>query len=92
MSVLTMFILLIKVVMMVTQFFHPPVSLIFHLCLTAIWTVSAYGQAGPDNLDPRHPSPVAWYLRKSCSVVYNPKNKHYCELAKGTFAVTIIML
>ncbi|KAI9764845.1 MAG: hypothetical protein M1840_007991 [Geoglossum simile] len=91
-SVFSMFVLLVKVVLNVMNIFHPLLSISIHVILCIIWVVSAYGQAGPDKSDPKHPSSVAWYVSKSCSVTFNKANVHYCELAKGTFAVTCIML
>ncbi|KAH0542635.1 hypothetical protein FGG08_002958 [Glutinoglossum americanum] len=87
-----MFILLIKVVTNVIDIFYPLISVLTHAVLCAIWAVSAYGQAGPDKSDPLHPSSVAWYVSNDCSVTFNKSNVHYCKLAKGTFAVTCLML
>ncbi|KAI9682359.1 MAG: hypothetical protein M1817_000413 [Caeruleum heppii] len=91
-SVLSTFILLVKVVMSVMHLWHPLLSLFVHIGLTAIWAVSVYGQAGSDHIDPRTPSDRPWYLTKSCDVVFNSSNKHYCNMAKGSFAVTVIAL
>ena len=87
-----MFALLLKGVAHVMHLFYPPISLVLHLVLTAVWTVSVYGQAGPDYSDPRYPSSTPWYLTRSCSVAFDQRNVHYCNVAKGTFAVTVIML
>ncbi|KAI9785934.1 MAG: hypothetical protein M1839_008200 [Geoglossum umbratile] len=91
-SVFSMFVLLIKVVLNVMGIFYPLLSVFIHVMLSCIWAVSVYGQAGPDRSDPQHPSSVAWYVSKSCQVTFNKANIHYCELAKGTFAVSCIML
>ena len=91
-SVFSMFVLLIKVVLNVMNIFYPLLSIFTHVILSGMWAVSVYGQAGPDRSDPKHLSSVAWYVSKSCSVTFNKANVHYCELAKGTFAVSCIML
>jgi len=91
-AVSSMFILLLKVVLNVMHLFRPIYSLISHAILCVLWAVSVYGQAGPDYSDPKNPSSVAWYVSKSCNVTFNASNKHYCEMAKGTFAVSCIML
>ncbi|KAI9753968.1 MAG: hypothetical protein M4579_004928 [Chaenotheca gracillima] len=91
-SVLSMFILLVKVVLYVMHIWFPILSLVIHIIITALYVVSIYGQAGPDNSDPSHPSPMPWYLTKSCDLSKDPKNVHYCQMAKGTFAVTVVML
>lgn len=91
-SVLSMFLLLVKVVMHVMAIFRPWLSLLLHLALTALWAVSVAGQAGPDHSDPQHPSAVPWYLTQPCTVAVAPENIHSCQLAKGTFATTVVML
>jgi len=91
-AVFSMFVLLVKVVLNVMKIFHPLLSISIHVILCSIWAVSVYGQAGPYKSDSKHPSAVAWYVSKSCSVTFNKANVHYCELAKGTFAVSCVML
>ncbi|KAI9882490.1 MAG: hypothetical protein M1823_005762 [Watsoniomyces obsoletus] len=91
-SLVSMFTLLIAAVLHIMHIFYPILSLLSHLVLTALYAVSIYGQAGPDRSDPRHPSSSPWYLTKSCSVAIEPRNEHYCNLAKATFAVTVVML
>jgi len=91
-AVLSMFLLLVKAVMHVMTIWYPLLSIITHAILTALYAVSVYGQAGPDHSDPEHPSSVAWYIAKSCNVVFHQNNKHYCQMAKATFAVTVVML
>ncbi|KAL3421857.1 hypothetical protein PVAG01_06013 [Phlyctema vagabunda] len=91
-SVLSMFVLLLKVVMFSLHIWYPMLSVITNIALTALYAVSVYGQAGPDHSDPDFPSNVAWYISKSCSYASASGNEHYCLLAKGTFATTVIML
>ncbi|OBT91924.1 hypothetical protein VE01_09903 [Pseudogymnoascus verrucosus] len=91
-SVLSMFILLVKVVLFIMHMWVPIVSVIIDAIVIALWSFSAYGQAGPDHSDPAHPSSVAWYIAKSCSVAEASGNKHNCEMAKGAFASTIFMI
>jgi hypothetical protein len=92
-SVLSMFILLVKVVMFVLHIWYPLLGTIVNATLTVMWVVSIYGQAGPDHSDPLHPSNVAWYVSKSCkyAVASGGKNYHYCIMAKATFATTVVM-
>lgn len=87
-----MFIQLLKTVLFVMHVWYPLVSLLTNLGIMALWIVSVYGQAGPDHMDPKHPSNVAWYVRKSCSYAAKDHYTHYCRLAKGSFAVTVLML
>ena len=91
-SVLSMFILLIKAVLFIMHIWIPLVSLTINLIVTALWCVSVYGQAGPDYSDPEHPSKVAWYITKSCNYAEASGNKHNCNMAKGSFAASILML
>lgn len=90
-SVLCMFILLVKVVMFVLHIWYPILGTVTNAAITAMWIVSMYGQMGPDKSDPTRPSNMAWYITKSCSYAEASGNKHYCLMAKGTFATTVIM-
>jgi hypothetical protein len=90
-SVLSTFVLLCKAVMFVLHVWYPFLGTITNAAITALWLVSIYGQAGPDKSDPEHPSNSAWYITKSCSYARASGNEHYCQMAKGTFAVTVIM-
>ncbi|EGO52166.1 hypothetical protein NEUTE1DRAFT_132895 [Neurospora tetrasperma FGSC 2508] len=91
-SVVSLFILLVKMIMIIMKFFYPILGLIVSLGLTVVYTVSVYGQAGPDYADPEHPSPVPWYIAKSCSVARPFNAEKNCQIAKGAFAATIYML
>lgn len=91
-SIAAMFALLIKSVLHIMHLFHPILSIVLHTVFTALWIVSAYGQAGPDRADPKHPSSTPWYLSKSCDVAHERRNVNYCKQAKASFAVTVIML
>ena len=91
-SVISLFILIIKMIGVIMHLWYPLIALIFNIALVALYATSVYGQAGPDYADPTKPSPAAWYIAKSCSVVANPAIQKSCALAKGTFAASIIML
>lgn len=77
--------------MFVMHIWYPILSVPVNLVLTVLWIVSFAGQAGPDHSDPEHPSSVAWYINKSCDYAIPSGNKHYCLMAKGTFAITVVM-
>ncbi|KAI9818277.1 MAG: hypothetical protein M1826_001421 [Phylliscum demangeonii] len=91
-SVVSMFALLIKAVMHVMRVFYPVLSLLIHSALLALWAVSVSGQAGSDHSDPKHPSTTPWYLTKSCRVAHFARNVRNCQLAKSSFAVSVILL
>jgi hypothetical protein len=77
--------------MFVLHVWYPILGTIVNAIITALWIVSIYGQAGPDHMDPEFPSSTAWYVTKSCDLAAASGNKHYCLMAKGTFAITVIM-
>jgi len=91
-SVLSMFILLVKVVMFTLHCWYPLLGTITNGIVTALWIVSMYGQMGPDHSDPEHPSNIAWYITKSCSYADATGDHHFCVMAKGTFATTVLMM
>lgn len=70
----------------------PIVAFFINMSMTVLWTVSVYGQMGPDYADPRYPSPIAWYIPKSCDYAIPYGAVKSCQLAKGTFAVSVFML
>lgn len=86
-----MFILMVKVTMFVLHIWYPFLGVVSNAIITALWIVSMYGQMGPDHSDPAHPSNIAWYISKSCSYAAPSGNTHYCLMAKGTFATTVVM-
>ncbi|RFU33267.1 hypothetical protein B7463_g3088, partial [Scytalidium lignicola] len=91
-SVLSMFVLLVKATMFILHVWYPLLGTATNLAITVLWAVSVYGQAGPDHSDPQHPSNVAWYISKSCSYAKADGWEHYCLQAKGAFATTVIMM
>lgn len=91
-SVLSLFVLVVKMTACVMHIWYPLLALLFNVGMTALYTTSTYGQMGPDYADPNHPSPIAWYIAKPCTVAANQEIQKYCRMAKGTFAATVYML
>ncbi|TKA68888.1 hypothetical protein B0A49_09898 [Cryomyces minteri] len=92
-GVLSMFILLVKVTMYITHVLLPLISLLIHTLLVALYAVSMHAQASPDLSDPSHPQRgLAWYITKPCSVASRSSNIGYCQQAKASFIVTILMM
>ncbi|OLN84414.1 hypothetical protein CCHL11_05923 [Colletotrichum chlorophyti] len=91
-SIITLFLLLTKLVAFIMKFWFPMLAAGLNLALVALYTVSVYGQMGPDHADPEHPSAVAWYIAKSCEYARPFRAFKSCQIAKGTFAVTVYML
>lgn len=93
MSVLSMFIMLVKGIMYMLHVLPPIVSAVIHAILVILYSVAVAWQASPDLTDPRHPQRgPPWYITKSCSVCYNKSNIGYCKQAKATFACFVAML
>lgn len=91
-SVLSMFILLVKTTMYVMHIFIPLISLLVHGLLVALYAVSVRNQSAADMSDPEHPSPgLPWYLSKGCSRA-SDANKGFCMQARASFAVACVML
>jgi hypothetical protein len=76
----------------IMKIFYPVFGTVLGLSLTALYAVSVYGQAGPDYLDPRYPSPSAWYIRLGCDIAAPYGAVKKCQLAKGAFAMTVYLL
>ena len=92
-SVLSVFILLVKGIMFITNVFYPLVSLLVHAALAALYAVSIHNQAGPDMSDPAHPqSGAPWYITKKCGPPVSSNLIGYCKQAKAAFAMTIILV
>ncbi|KAK0618176.1 hypothetical protein B0T17DRAFT_495230 [Bombardia bombarda] len=91
-SIVSLFVLLAKMIGTIMKIYYPIIGVVLNTALIGLYAASVYGQAGPDYADARYPSPVAWYLRKSCDIAkpYNAVNN--CYMAKGTFAVTVFMV
>lgn len=77
--------------MFIMHVWFPILGTAINAALTILWTVSVYGQAGPDYSDPEYPSKVAWYVVKSCSYAKPYGFEHYCLMAKATFCITVVM-
>lgn len=93
-SVLAVFILIVKSSMFVLHAFLPILSVIVHMTLVALYAVSIRNQATPDlsNKDVPHlSSSMPWYLAKGCSYA-TEKNKGYCMQARASFAVSCVLL
>lgn len=91
-SVLSLFVLLAKMIALIMHVFFPVFGLAMAIPMTGVYIASVYGQAGPDYADARYPSPVPWYLSKSCSYAAANNAVSDCLMAKGCFAATVVML
>lgn len=88
-SVLSLFMMLVKSIMYVVHCFPPILSIAIHAILIALYVVSISYQAASDTSDPQHPqNGPPWYITKSCSVTHNPALVGSCQQAKASFALT----
>lgn len=91
-SVLSIFILLCKGIMYICHIFHPLMSAVIHAALLALFAVSIHAQAASDMSDSDHPQPGApWYITKSCGAPVRPSLRGYCQQAKASFAVAVLL-
>ncbi|CAK7228220.1 hypothetical protein SBRCBS47491_006828 [Sporothrix bragantina] len=91
-SVLSLFVLLAKMIALIMHVFYPIFGLIMSIAMVGLYTASVYGQCGPDYADKRYPSPVPWYISKSCQYAAANNAVGDCMMAKGSFAATVLML
>ncbi|OAL26156.1 hypothetical protein AYO20_10209 [Fonsecaea nubica] len=92
-TVLSMFIMLVKSIMYMLHVFPPVLSVLIHTGLLVLYAVSVNYQASSDTTDPDHPQHGApWYITKSCNVAHNKNNVGYCTQAKAAFACSCAML
>lgn len=92
-SVLSMFLMLVKGTMYMLHVLPPVVSVVLHSILIILFSVAVAYQASPDMTDPTRPQRgAAWYIMKSCSVAHDKSLVGYCLQAKATFACFVAML
>jgi hypothetical protein len=91
--VLSTFVLICKGVMVILKWLPTILSLILHLLLIGIYSFSIHAQTSPDTIDPAHPNfGPPWYITHSCKVTKLKSNVGYCEQAKGSFVLSVILL
>ncbi|KAL1839860.1 hypothetical protein VTJ49DRAFT_1046 [Mycothermus thermophilus] len=91
-SIVSLFILIAKMIAIIMKVYFPVIGTFVGIAQTALYAVSVYGQAGPDYADERYPSPSPWYLRHGCDLAKPYGALKSCQMAQGTFAVTVYML
>ncbi|WPG97816.1 Hypothetical protein R9X50_00059700 [Acrodontium crateriforme] len=91
-SVLSMFILLVKTTMFMLHAWIPLLSALVHALLIALYAVSIRNQSAPDLSDPEHPAKgLPWMLSKGCKYATSA-NYGYCMQTRAMFGVTCVML
>jgi hypothetical protein len=92
-TVLCMFIMLVKALLLYLHTLYPILSLVVHALEVGLWAYSASGQVSPDMSDPQHLNPgPPWYITKSCSISFKKSNIGFCQQAKASFYVAVVML
>jgi len=92
-SVLSMFLLLIKGVMATMGIFYPVISASCHCVEMILWAYSIHAQTAPDTIDPEHiNNGPPWFITKSCSVTKLQQDVGSCEQAKASFYAAVFTL
>jgi hypothetical protein len=91
-SIISLFFLLVKLIGFIMRGYYPIIAVIINVALIALYTVSVYGQIGPDYADSRHPAPAAWYFRQGCGIAKPYGKYRSCQIAQGSLAITLLML
>jgi hypothetical protein len=92
MSIISLFFLLVKLITFIMRTWYPVASAFSSLSLVALYTVSVYGQIGPDHADPERPAAVAWYLTHGCDLA-RPWGKYSsCQIAQASLFLSLYML
>ncbi|KHN96744.1 uncharacterized protein MAM_05300 [Metarhizium album ARSEF 1941] len=91
-SVISLFFLLSKLISQIMKLWYPTVAVFINLALVALYTVSTYGQIGPDYADPRYPAPAAWYFRQGCGLAQRYGKYRACQVAQASLFITLYML
>lgn len=74
------------------KLWYPVMATFINISLVVLYTVSVYGQIGPDYADERYPAPAAWYFRQGCDIA-KPYGKYKsCRIAQSSLGITFYML
>ncbi|KAF5020796.1 hypothetical protein F66182_7174 [Fusarium sp. NRRL 66182] len=91
-SIISLFFLLAKLTAFIMKCWYPIFATFINASLVALYTVSVYGNIGPDHADSRYPASAAWYFRYGCDIA-KPYGKYKsCRIAQGSLVVALYML
>ena len=91
-SVTSLFFLLAKLIAVIMKVWYPVIAVLVNCSMVALYTVSTYGQIGPDYADPRYPAPAAWYFRQGCHLARQYGKYRTCQIAQASLFITLYML
>ena len=89
---MSLFFLLAKLIAYIMRVWFPVLATFFNLCLVVLYTVSVYGQIGPDYTDDRYPAAAAWYFRYGCGLAKPYGAYKSCQIAQSSLGITFYML
>lgn len=81
-----------KLICYIMRLWYPVIGVIVNTALVALYTVSVYGQIGPDYADSRYPAPAAWYFRRGCGLAKLYGKYRTCQVAQASLGITLLML
>ncbi|KAG5944125.1 hypothetical protein E4U53_006927 [Claviceps sorghi] len=91
-SVMSLFFLLAKLIAFIMKLWYPILATFVNCSMVALYTVSTYGQIGPDYADARYPAPAAWYFRQGCDLAKQYNKYRICQVAQASLFITLYML
>lgn len=91
-SIISLFFLLVKLIAFIMRLWFPLVAVLVNGTLAALYSVSVYGQVGPDRADARYPAAAAWYFRQGCGLARRYGKYKTCQLAQSSLGVTALIL
>lgn len=91
-SVLSMFLLLVKSVMYTMHAWVPLLSICVHILEIILYAIALRNQSAPDLSDSEHPNHgLPWMMSKGCKYA-EPGNYGFCMQARASYGITIIMM
>lgn len=91
-SIVSLFFLLAKLISFIMKVWFPIAASFVNVAMVALYTVSVYGQIGPDYADERYPAPAAWYFRQGCDLAKPYGMYKSCQIAQGSLAISTYLL
>jgi hypothetical protein len=91
-SVISLFVLLVKTAMYTMHFWFPLLSVVVHALLVGLFATSLYNQTAGDYLDTTAVAKRPWYLTHSCKTYASSGNLGFCYQARASVYVTGVMV
>ncbi|KAG6008769.1 hypothetical protein E4U21_003967 [Claviceps maximensis] len=91
-SVMSLFFLIGKLIAFIMKLWYPILATFINCAMVALYTVSTYGQIGPDYADARYPAPAAWYFRQGCDLARRYNKYKSCQVAQASLFATLYIL